>query len=152
MATLFQISNFLTLPFWLLMIALPTWRWTRRIIGSPWIAAPAAMLYAALVAPRLGELLPLLANPSLSSIAALLGTPAGATLAWVHMLAFDVFAGRWSYLDSQARGISPWLMAPVLLCILLVGPLGFLLYLIVREVTQRLRGVSPHATLTQPGA
>src|SRR4029077_8422390 len=37
--TLFQISNILVLPFWLVMIALPHWRWTQRIIASPWIAA-----------------------------------------------------------------------------------------------------------------
>jgi hypothetical protein len=114
MTLLFQLSIFLTLPFWLLMILLPMWRWTQRIIGSPWIAVPAALLYAILTLPRLGALLPLLANPSLASIATLLGTPAGATLARVHMLAFDVFIGRWIYLDSRENRITPWLMAPVL--------------------------------------
>ena len=139
MALLFQLSIFLTLPFWLLMILLPMWRWTQRIIGSPWIAVPAALLYAILTLPQLGALLPLLANPSLASIVALLGTPAGATLAWVHMLAFDVFIGRWIYLDSRENRINPWLMAPVLACVLLVGPLGFLLYLAVRALTTKPR-------------
>ena len=90
----------------------------------------------------IGDLLPLLANPSLASIAALLGTPAGATLAWVHMLAFDVFIGRWIYLDSRENRVSPWLMAPMLTCVLLVGPLGFLLYLAVRALTPK-----PHIQL-----
>ncbi|MEZ4582541.1 MAG: abscisic acid-deficient protein Aba4 family protein [Caldilineaceae bacterium] len=69
------------MPFWLLMIALPHWRWTKRIAGSLWIVAPAALLYALLVLPQLATALPLLMNPTLDGIAGLLGTPAGATIA-----------------------------------------------------------------------
>ena len=49
-----------------------------------------------------------------------------------HFLAFDLFVGRWVYLDSRERGISAWLMAPILLVVLMLGPLGFILYLVVR--------------------
>ena len=103
MATLFQLSNLLVMPFWVLMIFLPHWQWTRRIAGSPWIAAPAALLYAVLVLPNALSLLPVLMNPSLAGITALLSTPEAATIAWVHFLAFDLFVGRWVYLDSRAR-------------------------------------------------
>jgi len=78
---LFQLSNVLVMPFWLLMILLPFWRWTKRIIASPWIAAPAALLYVMLVLPDFASLLAQLANPQLLQIAALLGTPGGATIA-----------------------------------------------------------------------
>ena len=71
---------------------------------------------------------------TLQSVAALLGTPESATIGWVHFLAFDLFAGRWVYLDSRERGVSPWVMAPVLFLTLMFGPLGFLLYLGVRGV------------------
>ncbi|MGL4651776.1 MAG: ABA4-like family protein [Caldilineaceae bacterium] len=134
METLFQISNLLVMPFWLLLILLPHWRWTQRIAATPWIVAPAALLYAALVIPSLLALLPLLMGPSLPSIAALLGTPAGATIAWVHFLAFDLFVGRWAYLESRRLGISAWLVSPVLFLILMVGPLGLLIFLVVRAV------------------
>ena len=50
----------------------------------------------------------------------------------MHFLAFDLFVGRWAYLDSRQRGITAWLVSPILLLILMVGPLGLLLYLIVR--------------------
>jgi hypothetical protein len=131
METIFQLSNLLVMPFWLLMILLPHWQWTRRILTSPWVVAPAAFLYAVLVIPALATLLPQLANPQLGAIAALLSTPQGATIAWIHFLAFDLFVGRWAYLDSRQRGITAWLVSPSLLLILLVGPLGLLLYLFV---------------------
>jgi hypothetical protein len=125
-------SNLLVMPLWFLMILLPFWSWTKRIIGSPWIAAPAALLYASLVLPQAGGLLGALANPQLAQIAALLGTPAGATIGWVHFLAFDLFVGRWVYLDSQERKLTAWLVSPILFVVLMFGPLGLLLYLLVR--------------------
>lgn len=134
METIFGLSNLLVLPFWLLMIALPRWRWTQRIMASPLSVLPPALLYAVLVVPQLGAALPALMSPSAAGIAALLGTPEGATVAWAHFLAFDLFVGRWAYLDSRERGLSAWLMAPILLAILMVGPVGLLAYLGVRAL------------------
>ena len=132
MNIVFQASNLLVMPFWLLMIFAPRWVWTRRIIGSPLVSLPAALLYAVLVLPNVLSLLPALANPSLTGIAALLGTPQGATIAWVHFLAFDLFVGRWAYLDSLKNGINVFVMAVMLFLILMFGPLGFAVYLGVR--------------------
>jgi hypothetical protein len=61
--------------------------------------------------------------------------PVGATIAWVHFLAFDLFVARWIYLDSRERQVSPWLLAPLLFLTLMLGPAGFLLYLAVRSVS-----------------
>ncbi|SRR6266851_184388 len=134
MGLLFRLSNVLVLPFWALMILLPRWRWTTRVIRSPFVSGTPAALYAALVLPRLGEIWPAVSRPTLSGIAVLLGSPAGATIAWVHFLAFDLFVGRWIYLDSQERRVSAWLLAPVLFLTLMLGPAGFLFYVVVRPV------------------
>jgi len=134
---LFQLANVLVVPFWLLMILLPFWSWTKRIIASPWIAAPAALLYVSLILPDFVSLLAQLASPQLLAIAALLGTPAGATVAWAHFVAFDLFVGRWVYLDSRERGITAWLVSPILFFVLMFGPLGLLLYLLVRRFASR---------------
>jgi hypothetical protein len=144
METIFALSGLLVMPFWLMMIALPHWRWTRRVMRSPLVGAAPALLYLALALPRLGELLAAVTNPTLPGIAALLGTPAGATLAWAHFLAFDLLVGRWAYLDSQERGIGAWVMAPVLFFTLMLGPIGFLGYLGVRALagTRQPRGHS----------
>ncbi len=132
MDRLFSFSNLLVIPFWALMIVLPRWRWTERIIRSPLIVVPPALMYAALVVPQIRPLFAQLSNPSLRGVAELLGTPEGATIGWIHFLAFDLFVGRWAYLDSRKRQISAWLMAPVLFAILMFGPLGFVIYLAVR--------------------
>lgn len=114
------------------MIFLPRWRRSKQIIGSPWIAAPAALLYLALVAPKFLTIFVGVLNPSLEPIAASLGTLEEATVAWVHFLAFDLFAARWVYLDSLERKLSPWLVSPILFFVLMLGPFGLLLYLVLR--------------------
>ena len=138
MEEVFKLSNLLVAPFWLLAILLPRWRFTERVMGSPLVALGPAALYAALTTPRLLELAPVLMRPELPTIAALLGTPEGATIAWAHFLAFDLFVGRWVYLDGRQRGVSSWVTGPVLLLTLLAGPLGFLLHLVVRHFVGRL--------------
>lgn len=140
--TLFAQSGLLVMPFWFLMVFLPHWRWTQRIIGSPLISVPAALLYAWLVVPQAGAIFMAVSNPELGSIAALLGSPVGATIAWAHFLAFDLFVGRWAYLDSREHGISALLMAPILFLILMLGPIGFLLYVGLRALRQAQDSVS----------
>ena len=98
---------------------------------------PAALLYLVLVVPRFGTVFLEVLNADLSTIAALLGTEAGATIGWVHFLAFDLFVGRWEYLDSRERGISAWFMVPVLFFTLMLPPIGFLLYLLLRTLYRR---------------
>lgn len=131
---LFSLANLTVMPFWLLMIAAPRWRITTRIVGSPLISLTAMGIYAALVVPRLGDLLPIVARPDLPSVRALLGTPLGATAAWAHFVAFDLFVGRWIYLDAGRRGVRPLVVGPILLATLLLGPLGLLAYLGLRAV------------------
>lgn len=134
METVFSFSFLLVAPFWLMMIVLPHWSWTRRLMQSLLVVVPAAVLYALLVLPRLGEVFVEVVNPTLAGIALLLGSPAGATIAWAHFLAFDLFVGRWVYLDGRKRTISAWLMAPVLFFTLMLGPIGLLVYLSIREI------------------
>jgi hypothetical protein len=135
--TVFKLSSFLVLPCWALMLFLPRWRWTERLMRSPWVAAGPALLYACLMLPRLAEHAPLLLRPEFRQIAGLLGSPEGTALAWAHFLAFDLLVGRWVYLDGRRRGLSAWLVAPALFLTLLVGPVGFLVYLSLRALAGR---------------
>lgn len=147
METIFLLSNVLVLPFWLLMILLPNWAWTRRIIGSLWVLVPPALLYAVLIVPSLPGLVGSLLNPSLGGIQTALATPEGATVAWAHFVAFDLFVGRWAYLDNQQVGLPALLMAPILFFVLMAGPLGLLLYLAARAMALRRATFRP----TTPG-
>lgn len=134
MAQLFQLSFYLAAPFWALMILAPTWSWTHRIISSPLVAAPVSVLYLVLLLPRLGDLLPVVTSPSLVKLQAAMVDGGATTLVWAHIIAWDLFVGRWMYLESRKRGIHPLVMAPVLIVTILFAPVGFLLYLVVRAV------------------
>jgi Domain of unknown function (DUF4281) len=136
-AALFSLGSLLVAPLWLLMIILPGWHITARVVRSPWFAVGPAALYAALVVPQIGAVLPAVMSPSLPSIAVLLGQPQGALLAWLHFLAFDAFVGRHVFLDARARGIPIWISSPALFLVLMLGPLGLIAYLVVAHLGWR---------------
>lgn len=132
MSTLFQAVFAVTVPFWLLMIVVPTWRWTARIVASPWIVAPPLVIWVVLAIPRFGELWPAVSQPSLAGWAALLTDPGAATAAWAQIIAWDLFVGRWIYHDSRERDIHPLVMVPILVLTILLSPLALPLYLALR--------------------
>lgn len=130
--TAFELSNVVVLPFWALMVFAPTWSMTRRIIASPWIVAPPALIYLVTLLPVATLVLPEVIIPVQARIASLLGTPTGVTLAWAHFVTFDLFVGRWIHCDSRSRLYSAWWVSPVLVVTLLAGPVGLLIYLVAR--------------------
>jgi apolipoprotein N-acyltransferase len=133
---LFSIVNIAPLPFWFLMIFLPGWSVTRRVMETHLAPGLFAVVYAILILPALPMILPMFASPpNLDTIRAELTKPEGFVVAWVHYLAFDLFVGRWIYLDSRERGGSVWLTGPCLFLTLMLGPLGYLCYWVVRQIT-----------------
>ncbi|MET7804647.1 ABA4-like family protein [Micromonospora chersina] len=130
--TLFTLTFAVAAPFWALMILLPRWSWTTRIVGSPLIVLPVLLIYAVLVLPALGRVLPVVTAPTLEGVRDLLGSADGAAAAWAHMIGFDLFAGRWIWRDSRERGMPALLVAPVLLLTILLGPLGLAVHLGLR--------------------
>lgn len=129
MDTIFSLSSLLVMPFWLLLIFLPRWRVTERVMAGAWVSIPAALLYVILLLPNVGTVFAGVLNPTLAGVIELLSTPARATLGWAHFLAFDLFVGRWVYLDGRKHNIPAWITSPILFFVLMLGPLGFLLYL-----------------------
>lgn len=70
---------------------------------------------------------------TLSGIMAIFDTPGGATIGWIHYLAFDLFVGIWAASNADRRGINRIMQVPILFFILMAGPLGLILYLILRQ-------------------
>lgn len=128
MDEIFGASVLLVAPFWLLMIVAPGWDVTERIVASPLIALPAALLYLLGLLPQAGSVAAGVLSPSLAEMTTLLATDQGATLAWAHFLAFDLLVGRWIYSDASRREIPPLVVSPVLVLTLLFGPVGYLGY------------------------
>jgi hypothetical protein len=71
---------------------------------------------------------------SLAGVMALFDSPGGATIGWIHYLAFDLFVGTWISRNADAHKISRWLQLPILFFTLMAGPIGLLLYLLLRQL------------------
>jgi hypothetical protein len=120
-------------PFWTLMIVAPNWRWTQRIMSSPWSVTPPLIFWFVFALPRFGELLPEVAKPTMAGWQHLLADPAALTFVWAQIIAWDLFIGRWIYLDSRKRGIHPLVSSPLIALAALLSPIAVPLYLFLRR-------------------
>ena len=77
---------------------------------------------------------------SIDGLKALFATDAGIVIGWTHYLAFDLFVGQWIAKDADHKGFSRLTQVPLLLLTLLAGPIGLLVWLVLRE--RRARSVA----------
>jgi Domain of unknown function (DUF4281) len=70
---------------------------------------------------------------TLAGVQSLFDSQGGATIGWIHYLAFDLFVGIWAARNADRRGINRIIQAPVLFFIFMAGPFGLTLYLILRR-------------------
>jgi hypothetical protein len=129
---LFSILNTAILPAWLLLIAAPRWRWTRRLVTSGGYSLVYALVYAALIILFFGR-----GSGGFSSLAGvqqLFSQPYLLLAGWLHYLAFDLLVGSWILKDAQARGMHHGWVIPSLLLTLLVGPIGWASYRLLRRL------------------
>lgn len=131
---LFSISNIFVLPFWTLMIFLPNWKVTRRIMQSYLAFVVLAGVYVYLfVSSITPENAQALSNPQLADIARFFSDEIAAATAWIHFLAMDLFVGRWIYWEGQKTGI--WTFHSLSLC-LFAGPMGLLSHILTYWITK----------------
>ena len=133
MSVLFDLAFYVAAPFWVLMILAPAWSWTARIVGTPWIVLPVLVVWAVAAAPVFGPLWTLVVSPDHDGFTALLTNPAAVTAVWAQIIAWDLFIGRWMYLDGRARRMPALVMSPLLVLTVLLSPIGLPLYLAVRR-------------------
>jgi Domain of unknown function (DUF4281) len=129
-AMLFRICNLAVLPGWALLVIAPRWKWTRLLIAPVIVPLLLALVYLYLVGSFFGS-----AHGSfgtLEGVMQLFSNPHVALAGWIHYLVFDLFIGSWEVRDSQAREISHFIVVPCLVLTFLFGPVGLLLYFIVR--------------------
>ena len=69
---------------------------------------------------------------TLAGVQALLASDGGATIGWVHYLAFDLFVGIWIARNADRYGFNRIVQVPILFFTLMLGPLGLTLYLLLR--------------------
>jgi hypothetical protein len=146
---LFSVANTVALLGWGLLVVAPRWRVTQAIILSGALPLLLAVAYALLIGshyfgPHASEG----GFNSLAEVAALFRDPWGLLAGWVHYLCFDMGIGIWESLDARRRGVPHLLLVPCLLLTFLFGPVGLLLYSLVRRFYGREVSASvPSATL-----
>lgn len=134
--TLFKIANYSVLPFWVLLAVAPRSLWTQRLVHGPVVVLFLAPLYAYLLFGH-GSSAEEANMTSLFGVVAAFSVPHVTLAGWIHYLIFDLFVGAWEIRDSQRLGISHWLVLPCLFFTLMLGPIGLLLYVLVRFATKR---------------
>ena len=134
LSQLFNGANLFVLPFWALMVLLPNWKVTRRVMESylPFVALASAYVYLFIISVT-PENAAALSNPQLADIARFFADEKAAATGWIHFLVMDLFVGRWIYWEGQRTGI--WTAHSILLC-LFAGPLGLLSHILTTWVKQ----------------
>lgn len=127
---IFSIVNTLALLSWIILLVAPRWKWTNKIILSGAIPLLLSVAYLILIVLFFGKAEG--GFDSLTNVMKLFTNEWAVLAGWIHYLAFDLFVGSWEVKGSQARGISHWLVIPCLILTFLLGPIGFLLYSILR--------------------
>lgn len=127
---IFSIANLIALLSWLILLVAPRWILTRKVILSGAIPLLLSAAYLILIVLFFGK-----ADggfDSLANVMKLFTNEWAALAGWIHYLAFDLLVGIWEVKDSQARSISHWFVIPCLILTFMLGPIGFLLYVVLR--------------------
>lgn len=69
---------------------------------------------------------------SIGEIRALFASDSALVAGWLHYLAFDLFVGSWIVAEGVGRRVPVLLILPCLPLTLLFGPLGLLLFILLR--------------------
>ncbi len=133
-AQIFEIVSTVVLPGWLLLIFLPRWRFTMPVaaIGLP---LALAVTYAVVLGSHWGEGEG--GFGSLKEVEMLFANPYALLGGWIHYLAFDLFIGAWEVRDAQKQQVPHLAVVPCLLLTFIFGPVGLLLYFVLRYALRR---------------
>ncbi|NAS13289.1 ABA4-like family protein [Poritiphilus flavus] len=131
--TVFSLANLLVMPMWILMILFPKWKVTRFLMDYKLVPILLSFLYGIYVFLTLqgGGVLDF---GSLSAVMRLFTLENAAMAGWVHYLAFDLLVGFWILEQNRSVGLHQLLMAPCLIGTFMLGPLGFLLFILLRTL------------------
>ena len=76
---------------------------------------------------------------NISGLRNLFMSDGGLVMGWTHYLAFDLFVGQWIAKDADNKGFHRLIQVPVLLLTFVMGPVGLLIWLIIRDRRARAR-------------
>jgi hypothetical protein len=142
----FTVVNFWPLAFWLLLAFGRRTELTAKIVlfgGTLPLALTYTVLMVMFLTGSIDPVRPLGAAAApmdftkLSGVMALLASKGGATIGWIHYLAFDLFVGLWVARNADRYAIARWVQVPLLFFVLMFGPIGLVLYLLLRQFIKK---------------
>lgn len=132
---LFSLATGTALAGWALLLFLPRWRWSARLVAGLLVPGILSALYLWLAAAHFGE--SEAGFGSLAQVARFFESPYSLLAGRVHYLAFDLFIGSWEVRDAQRLGIPHLALVPCLVLTLFLGPIGLLAYFLLRALWRR---------------
>jgi len=129
-------SNFGILPFWIMLILIPNSRISQILINSIILPLLFSTLYvyvlykAFLMSDPLSEIFKLYL--SLDMLYTIFSTESFLLIFWLHFLIINLFIGSWVSRDAAKYNMTRRLVALPLIFIYFTGPIGLIIYWIVR--------------------
>jgi hypothetical protein len=128
--------NFGVLPFWLILIFFPQSNLCRYFVTSIFPILLLSGAYIFMLYKSYLSSYEFLANfdlyLSISNLSNLFSNETFLMLFWIHFVSINLFTGGWIVKDSQKFGINKIILFLPLLITYLIGPLGILVYWIIR--------------------
>jgi len=150
---MFWVSSVLILPFWTLMWFMPKHTLTKRFVGDVrWSILPLLIPYAILGLPNSPEVVFTFASqmPTPEIVIELFANDEMIVLAWIHLLALDLFVGRYVWLRMLAVGRPMYVSTPVLILCMMMGPLGFLVGILSTWSVKDLESIALNSEPVEP--
>ena len=129
-------TNFGILPFWLMLIILPNSKFTQFFVNSIILPLILSTIYIYII-----YLIILLDESifdvfklylSLDNLYTVFATESFLLVFWLHFLALNLFLGSWISRDGVKYNLPRGLVSVPLILVYFTGPLGLVLYWIIR--------------------
>lgn len=131
--TLFTLASNITIIGWLLLIFGQKWKFTRVLVQYALVSILLSLIYVWLIFNNQGTF-SFSDFGTLDGVTSLFSNEYIALAGWVHYLAFDLWIGSWVVGDAKRRGINHWYLLPCLVFTFMLGPIGLLMYLLLRSI------------------
>ena len=129
-------TNFGILPFWIMLIIIPNSKVTQILINSVILPLILSLTYVYVIYQAI-----LLDEPlfdiftlylSLDNLYTVFATESFLLVFWLHFLTLNLFLGSWVSRDGVKHNMSRGLVSFPLILIYFTGPLGLVLYWVIR--------------------
>ena len=129
-------TNFSILPFWLMLIIIPNSKFTQFFVNSIILPLILSTIYIYIIYQTilLEELIfdVLKLYLSLDNLYTIFASESFLLVFWLHFLALNLFLGSWISRDGVKYNLPRGLVSVPLILVYFTGPLGLVLYWIIR--------------------